>query len=479
MSEVQVVRRVSVRGSFQLKSPAHFGGDATDAAADMTVARDAKGAYFIPGASIAGACRAFLRYYTGGTEAVPYLKGDEISTEQPPEPLVTHILFGATEKRQLGRNHQSDVDDISQSALIVYDAYFDQVDKLAVRDGVRIASETGQAEATGKYDFEVIPPGATCTLRFDLIIREWHTGIEPELEAALNTLLVAFGDGAIRLGAKTRRGLGHGVVADWQSRDTDFRLGNNKQALVRWLKDDGWADHEPSAGLKSKAAFFRLDATFALQGSVLVRSYPGDVHQPDMVQVKTKNESGQDAPVIPATSATGIIRHRAERILNTLSPTQDAKKTLERIFGDVHETEKRQRASRLRVEEEIINGGETEAQTRIRIDRLTGGVMPGALFEEQPVWTVSGKETTWRLRCDLWEAARVGDRLAAACPQRFVARRPNGWWRRGYRARCPAWRKRHSSPVKTSDGTTTNVDDHPIKRWTFGVRIVPKPCSSP
>ncbi len=71
------------------------------------------------------------------------------------------------------------------------------------------------------------------------------------------------------------------------------------------------------------------------------------------------------------------------------------------MAGRSGEEKDQQRAGRLRVEEEWLNGEAiSEVQSRIQLDRLTSGVLPGALFDEKPVW---GGGVEWRLGCKLDE----------------------------------------------------------------------------
>ncbi len=71
------------------------------------------------------------------------------------------------------------------------------------------------------------------------------------------------------------------------------------------------------------------------------------------------------------------------------------------IAGGKGSAGERQRAGRLQIEEAWLTGQfASEVQSRIQIDRLTGGVLPGALFDEKPAW---GQGATWRLGCRLFE----------------------------------------------------------------------------
>jgi CRISPR/Cas system CSM-associated protein Csm3 (group 7 of RAMP superfamily) len=87
------------------------------------------------------------------------------------------------------------------------------------------------------------------------------------------------------------------------------------------------------------------------------------------------------------------MRARGLRIANTIyNDPAKAKKFVSDIFGPdtIEKQIKRKKgddpfASRLLVRERTVEGKSDMVQTRIRIDRFTGGTFPGALFEQQPV----------------------------------------------------------------------------------------------
>ena len=126
---------------------------------------------------------------------------------------------------------------------------------------------------------------------------------------------------------------------------------------------------------------------------------------PDAVHVHSDG-----APIVPGTSIAGVLRHRAARIAHTLAVQPDKAETMiTQMFGDVTEGDKAkkeaptQRASRIRCDEKPIKHTTEQIQARIRIDRLTGGVLPGYLFDEKPVWAEVGNVALWSLSCRLTE----------------------------------------------------------------------------
>lgn len=73
---------------------------------------------------------------------------------------------------------------------------------------------------------------------------------------------------------------------------------------------------------------------------------------------------------------------------------------------------KRKQKSRLIVEESIIEGAEESEQTRIKIDRFTGGVIEGALVKSKPVWH---KNEEVEMCIKIEKAKRMGDWINFTC----------------------------------------------------------------
>ncbi|MEI6044746.1 MAG: RAMP superfamily CRISPR-associated protein [Chloroflexota bacterium] len=414
-----VVGRVVAWGTYRLETAAHFGSGQT-AETDMLLARAGDGSLFIPGSSLAGVCRSYLASFL-----LP-----DVSGKLPMLTFSDDYLAKLTEAERKEREREREVaslltlfgaieDEGNQSALLFQDA-FALNPLVTVRDGVKIKAETGQAEDQFKYDLEVVRPGTTFEIRLELVIRRAYIGEQTRLKQLLNLLLAAFEQGEIRLGARTRRGLGLGRVEKWQVQDLDFR---NPLHTLTWLRRDKPKNNAPSrAGenlseLKGGLAYFELIATFELSSSMLIRAYTEDLNRPDASQL-TEIDPAEPAylrPLVPGSSTAGVMRHRAERIANTLGVLNRdiAKEFINALFGFVEESDEkrklppRQQAGRLRVEESWLKNSVSEVQSRIKIDRLSGGVLSGFLFEEAPVWGSQARPASWQLRWRLSRPAKA------------------------------------------------------------------------
>ncbi|MCC5633392.1 RAMP superfamily CRISPR-associated protein [Nostoc sphaeroides CHAB 2801] len=136
---------------------------------------------------------------------------------------------------------------------------------------------------------------------------------------------------------------------------------------------------------KINANRLTINATFTLATPLLIRSGQASSNKaPDVVHLKSRRD-GELQPVLSGTSLAGVLRHRAERIVNTL---QKNTIIIDEIFGVDFSKDKtkKPKASRLIVHESVIKETKDLVQNRIAIDRFTGGALHGALFNEQPIF---------------------------------------------------------------------------------------------
>ncbi|MEP7342332.1 MAG: RAMP superfamily CRISPR-associated protein [Acidobacteriota bacterium] len=395
----RITTRIVVEGDLVLQTPAHFGnGDSSDAT-DMPLLLDlfdeAEGhtTPLLTGASLAGALRSYLREFESG-----------YGIESGKKSLCSKLFGG---------RQADDGDDGEQSSLIVDDARGEH-GAIELRDGVAINAQSRTADDGKKYDLQLWAAGTCFPLRFELVIREYDN--EAELRQGLVTALGGLSNGEITMGMRKRRGYGAVTARNWRVRQWNLQ---EPAELLDWL-ENGAAPVTAQASLQAvlgaplpadndKRDFFAIEATFALDGSLLIRSEGRRADKgPDAVHLKARKADGVNtASVLSGTSLAGVLRARAGKILNTLGDT-DAKKCIDAIFGtDMEELRKlrrqgnkaaQPRASRLHVTEQVIDHVEEElVQNRVSIDRFTGGALDTALFNEQPVFGGDGSSLTLTL----------------------------------------------------------------------------------
>jgi CRISPR/Cas system CSM-associated protein Csm3 (group 7 of RAMP superfamily) len=371
----QIVERIVVYGELTLETPACFGNGEADSLTDMPLMLDPlEGRALLTGTSIAGALRSYLREREFGY----WQDGDSTALH--------NVLFG----RQEG-------DEGEQSWLITYDALSGGPPKVELRDGVALDPRTRTAERRNKFDFELLEAGTRFTLRVELLVPQQQRA---QLLQGLAIALQGLENGEIALGARKRRGLGQCRVTEW--RVTRYDLAKPK-GLLDWLNGAGTPQKGSriadllgvNAGLDRREAF-TVDATFGLDGSLLIRSGMGGAGAPDMIHLQS-NRGGRPVPILSGTSLAGAVRARALRIAQTVGTKPKAEALMDDLFGPrIRSSNDEPRASHLTAAETALGSPLNLVQTRVKIDRFTGGSFPTALFSEQPVW--GKKDTTIAVR---------------------------------------------------------------------------------
>ncbi|MBE9120863.1 hypothetical protein IQ269_08535 [Tychonema sp. LEGE 07199] len=373
-----IAKRIIVRGTLILDTPTCLGSGDADSPTDIALLRDSvSDCALLTGASIAGALRNYLREYQHGY-GVEEQKGDRATT-----------LFGGTRRDPDGE----------QSPLIINDAISSTIPTVELRDGVEIEPITGTAKPGHKYDLELLAAGTKFSLSFELLVEKDKNSAEQQ--ALINDLawaLQGLEKGKIGIGMKKRRGFGRCHVEEWQVWNFNLEDANDRNL---WLKFEHWrtgfipifnvytlikegltqAGLQVEESLEDKRDRFLIHAEFKLVGSLLIRSGQDSTGRaPDVVHLKS-HRNDELKPVLSGTSLAGVLRHRAERIVNTLGGSSTL---VNELFGFVEGKEAK--SSRLVVHEKVIKDATDLVQNRIAIDRFTGGAYHGALFDEQPIF---------------------------------------------------------------------------------------------
>jgi len=394
----RIAHRLVIEGDLVLKTPARFGaGQAMPGQAkvvDMPLLRDPKeGAPLLTGASIAGALRSYLRDWELGYEKK--LPEDGHSLVQ--------LLFGDVLEK-----------DSRESWLVVEDAYGKppaefanaETRRVETRQGVSIDPKTRTAGMDEKgrgflYDYELLVAGTYFPLHLELALPD-DNDQQAQLKEALAIALNGFINGEIGMGGHKRRGMGRCQMENWQIMDYDLQT---PAGLLAWLEEKPvailkGASISDQLGVRLPPAddlrrWFSLDASFSLQSSLLIRSSQDQADAPDLVQLQAARQ-GKQRPILSGTSLAGALRSRALRIAKTVIADQArAEKLVDDIFGtrDIDAKDRRKadvRSSRAVVHEHEIENEYERVQSRVAIDRFTGGSYPGALFDQQPVYGKKG-----------------------------------------------------------------------------------------
>lgn len=373
----RIVRRILVEGELELLTPTHLGNGDDSVLTDIPLLLDpAAGRALLTGTSLAGALRDYLRSREKG------FRSDETRNG------LAQLLFGYVRGQ-----------DGTQSLLITNDALGAGRPMTELRDGVELSARWRTAEDKKKYDLQLLEAGTTFKLRLELLVVQ---GKEKVLRRALATALEGLEDQTIRLGLRKHRGFGRCVVRQWSVWDYDLTTA---KGLLAWLNSDRSEAVKGSRIadlLQAKTddlnagESFKLSASFRLASSLLIRSGGIDPQAPDMVHLHSQR-NGEPVPVLSGTSVGGALRARALRIARTVGNDTAAKRFVDDLFGtplakkedDVDAQSVRElqaAASRLWVEETVVQNPLHRVVQRVKIDRFTGGSFPTALFSQQPVF---------------------------------------------------------------------------------------------
>ena len=388
----KIRERILINGNLVLTTPALLGGGDAESLVDMPLLLDPlEGRTLLTGSSIAGALRNYLRKYN--REQAEILFGSE-STEK------TVNADGQSqddEQVEASAGSKGEEQGSSQSLLFVDDALGDKPE-VELRDGVAVDPRTGTAEEKAKYDLELLQAGSSFCITFELLLRQ---DLEKTLTEGLAVALQGLEKREIAIGGRKSRGFGRCKINQWEVVRYDM---TKPEGLIAWLDRNRsgclrGTNIAALLGVKNIKGpmpdIFTLQALFQINGSLINRS-PGHrelssggqkgISLPDAVHLHSQR-NGVYVPVASGTSLAGALLSRSIRIANTLG--KDGYALANEIFGH-RRLDKKDRtkptASRLWVEETVIQNPLALVQSRIKIDRFTGGVYPGALFHEQPVF---------------------------------------------------------------------------------------------
>lgn len=245
---------------------------------------------------------------------------------------------------------------------------------IETRDGIRIDNKTGIVEDKAKYDFEIVKKDSEFLLNIEIDV--FDENLEWKL---ISTIVDLLENEKICLGSKTNSGFGKIKLIDKKLCYLDF---GKKKDVFKWLKKDfSEATNRKLEPLELSNKNFSINASFSLKNSILIRSYNGDPELSDAVHLKSNNDN-----IISGTSLKGAFRSRASKIVKTLDKKDNI---INKLFGNVDNKNKTERAvkGKVKIDEVVLPNFIAQMQTRIKIDRFTGGTIDGALFENMPLFT--------------------------------------------------------------------------------------------
>lgn len=293
-------RRLLLRGTLEAIDPISIGGAAAGIDVDLPMARDGEGRAYIPGTSLAGVLRAWMR---GRLHRVD-----------------TDLWWGfqGPEGSDLG----------AASRIVVEDAPVEAA-RVEVWHGTGIDRRTGTVADGIKFEREVLPKGTCFPLRLSVDVEGDDT--LDTARGALWHLVTALREGCVSLGAAGTRGLGRiglGESVACLEQDWSTRAG---VLTVLADPDDGpdnrsvWETAAAEVPL-APSSVLDIEIEWRPLGPLMVKA-PRDGLAVDALPLVTADGDKQ-CMVLPGSAIKGVLRSQAERILRTvwqLDPAPNAK----------------------------------------------------------------------------------------------------------------------------------------------------------
>lgn len=362
-----IIGKIILQGTLECQSPLHI-GSGSDERSDLDIVRDEHGQAFIPATSLMGVLRHSI-------------------TPNGIKKAILEKFWGYTKENEGQQSMLRCSDLVCQT----------ESPKTVIRDGIKIDNVTGIVEDKGKYDYELVERGARFKLNMEFSYRASDKEFVRRMAATIYTLLK---DKKIRLGAKTNSGFGEIRLLENTTKIYEFNFSKDtKSDVLYWLTQNFSAKQPISVDALGNpfdisSNQFTINASFWLKHSLIVRSDSADPKAPDATHIKSGNDW-----ILPGTSLKGAIRARAECIVNTIFDTSKtegktkAEGIMKELFGYVDEERDKnnKKKARIRVKETILPDFVSEMQTRIKIDRFTGGTIEAALFDTMPVFSFGRK----------------------------------------------------------------------------------------
>lgn len=297
----------------------------------------------------------------------------------------TKHLFGTS---------NSSLEEISVSRIRFQDGIFDAKSfKLETRPHVKINRQTGtvaSADGSGqKYNVVYVGTGSRFSWDAYLFIDSKEGKNEQE---EFEELLSAMKEGFLFLGSKKSSGAGKNTISSVSRRIFDMTKEKDRQL---WNEEENLKpeDYEeivkklPETGYSNYAYQFRIMAK--TEGALQVKGIAlSDFGKGVPDSQNLKNAEGKY--IVPGSSIRGTIRSQMERILSYLCSGKTGQTLIEEAFGKGGEKGKDGCEGYLGFEDSVV-GQESENEKaplrhRIHIDKFTGGIFHGGLFNEKNVF---------------------------------------------------------------------------------------------
>ena len=393
--------RLVTRITLEAASPLAVGSGDIDIITDAPVARDINGLPYIPGSSLTGV----LRHALGDKQYASDLFGFQKGNAGKGSRLIVSDALMVSEGGKV-------VDGLIDKSASNYLALFNA---LPVRQHVCI-NDKGTAKEHGKFDEEVVYAGTRFC--FDMEILS-----ENSSDSQMQDLLQTITSPTFRLGSGTRNGFGSMKTVRVQYAAYDLTKQEDLQSYISkssCLAEEWNAPEVKDITPQKQNGWIRYTLTLKPADFFLFSSGFGD-EDADMTPVKEPHITWSGATpsmseqyfLVPGTSVKGAVAHRTayhwNRLNNRFVDTENAPYASEKnpaviaLFGTATEEDgiTPQRGNAIFSDVAVVPVDKSKEKTifHIKIDKFTGGVQDGALFQEK-VSNVQGQPITEEILVD-------------------------------------------------------------------------------
>ena len=376
--------RLVARIMLEATSPLAVGSGEKGIVTDASVVRDCNGLPYIPATSLAG----IIRHSMDPNTAQEIFGCQERDRGEGSKVIISDALLAGTSGKALDGLQELEADEFLGHFRV-----------LPIRQHVRI-TEKGTAAKYGKFDEQVVYTGTRFVFEIELFSEDGN-------EEVMQNMLGVITAPTFRIGSGTRCGFGAMKVVCIQYRAYDLRKEDDLDAYLRKtssLSDDFAQAQEIHPEATLLGGWTKYTLNLVPMDFFLFSSGFGD-EEADMTPVRECKIMWRDGrplfenacTLIPATSVKGAIAHRVAYWWNKLgghfvengdAVAPERNIATVSLFGTVLDEESITPANgNVIFSDVLLEKNDTKVIPHVKLDKFTGGVMDGALFQEKSVFS--------------------------------------------------------------------------------------------
>ena len=385
--------RLLSRITLEALSPLVIGSGNKNIKTDSVVAKDVNELPYIPATTLAG----LIRHSLPEEEQRKWM-GYQTKEESCGSQLIL------SEAKILSENGKP-IDGLSNKEDVVKQLCH----QLPIRQHVRI-NHQGVAEKNGKFDEEIVPKGMRFCFEMELMSEEDDNEI-------MDKILSTIQSNGFRIGSGSRSGFGHISIVSILHRKLDLSTPEDLKLYLSKSSslENIWEGFEPySPTINTNTDYTSYELTLQPTDFMFFGAGFGDEHsdmtfvRESVVQWDNNNRASiiekEKVILIPGSSVKGALAHRTAYHYNKLKGCFADGKSAEELqrhvgkqngavkllFGSEGDNKGKNKRRGSILISDIIQTQTKELEKKVlnhvKIDRFTGGAVPGALFSEEVLY---------------------------------------------------------------------------------------------